>query len=273
MAKKFSELARAAGEDVNGLFEDGIHWVTAPWRTESLRERLENTRDGLRKVSLEFADLLTDRSEVVNQLSTMEAKTSFLAALSTEIVEIAPPPEPEGQEEAYLQRVEEFYEPLEIIRSVAGAAGLALLLPVGAARGIKFLSMGKLFKNAGTSTKLSKLMKAGKGSLYLSAAIYIFETAIKLIDANEVNKYLKEKEAELTENLDNAEREIVKVEVQIDEATERRDKCCAKPVPTTWRTISLRLTRRSQRLRRRRRWSKLRAIWSGWARRPTRSRR
>ena len=197
--------AKSAGGKVIGGLKDAGHWITGPFRTEGL---LQDLADASRSLSTANSELTAEeiaRDEVIMELRTMGAKTVVLNSLLTEVALFSPPQLTKDEIE-HLKREEKIYDPLQTAYLITGGAMLVSMLPGLGVSIVRVLTFGKYLKTAKQGKLLTNIAKFTKGTIYLTAAIVLIESIIKMIHAEKLNKELEKARQDLLETVGKADR-------------------------------------------------------------------
>ncbi|MEM1235385.1 MAG: hypothetical protein AAGI10_00345 [Pseudomonadota bacterium] len=182
--------------------------VFAGLKTDDLKAELAVMREDLMGRQTSYAEEMFELETAVNDLKKMEEKTTFVVTQLEQIAVLTTPPPKSGAEEASDALDRYFTDPVFLASTGLGAVGGVVVLskPV-----IKLIGMvpklGKATKLA-NSSKFLKVMKLGKGTLLLGAAIAIVELAVGMISSQEINKQLRKDKAELNRLTREADKEI-----------------------------------------------------------------
>lgn len=217
MSWNFGDAVAGAKSDVLKGLDAGGDFLTGPFKTDQLLAGLEAARIELATANEELAVEEDARDLILADLRMMGAKTIVLTSLATEIALIAPPVSG-SEEEAHLQRQKDFYDPLGHALLATGGVMLAAMLPGMAASTIKMVSMGRFLSKASKGKTLLRFSKVAKGTAVLATAIFLVETIIKMIHAEELNAEIKASREELREKIAKANRACAKVSLQRSEA-------------------------------------------------------
>lgn len=209
------------------VIDDALAFLTAPMNTDELKRQLEMLRDRMHAKAAEQGNLAARLDKVVLDLAAMDAKADFMLNLVGQQIDLFVPPEPEGLEVDYDRMKRTVYDPLTNAATIVGSVGAGIWLTGAVVLPATFKLVGFLARSGkvsgmAQSSRLLTMAKVGKVTVYVAIVAMIVEVALKIANAKKLNDYLREKRAELEEQVAECDRALARLETALALGTQRR---------------------------------------------------
>ncbi|MBV7256859.1 hypothetical protein KCG44_08675 [Pacificimonas sp. WHA3] len=206
-------------ENLDGFF------LTAPLATPDLKRIVEDLREELSGLEVDYQTELTRYAAMMSKLTKMESKTKFVHDEIVKATSVFTPPPP-GEEETVFDVLDQHvYQPMAYIESGIGGAGGALWL-VGKAGPKTFHALSKIGRISGIANKVGKSARWTKVARFgsklgaLAVAFFIVDFGIQLSTASKINAHFRENETELKTQIKKAGKAVQDVKDVVAEGDE-----------------------------------------------------